>query len=236
MLNTNSAILYEGPSAIDGKPIVAIATYSGRNRKTGAMVQTYILRADINPLDASKTGEDFSICGDCPLRGEPTNDPARKIAKGRRCYVNLAQGVLIVWRAYKRGVYAPTDDIAALGADRMVRLGTYGDPAAVPVEVWHALTGRAKGWTGYTHQWRTTPALRGLCMASVDNEAQGVIARAMGWRTFRVAARGETAPPVRLVEINCPASKESGARVQCESCGLCKGAASAGKSIMIMEH
>ena len=59
----NAAIIYEGPSVIDGKPIVAIATYSGRNRKTGAMVQTYILRADLNPLDASKTGEDASICG-----------------------------------------------------------------------------------------------------------------------------------------------------------------------------
>jgi len=92
-----SGIIYNGPSQIDGKPIVVIATYSNRNRKTGAVVQTYILRSDINPLEASKNGEDYSICGSCPMRGEVTKDPKRKIAKGRRCYVNLGQGVLIVF-------------------------------------------------------------------------------------------------------------------------------------------
>ena len=96
-----SAIIYNGPSLLDNKPIVVIATYSNRNTKTGKVVQTYILREDINPLEASKTGEDYSICGNCPMRGEITTDPERKIAKGRKCYVNLGQGVLIVWKAYK---------------------------------------------------------------------------------------------------------------------------------------
>ena len=100
-----SGIIYEGPSAYDGKPIVVIATWSNRNSKTGGVLQTYILCRDINPLEASKTGQDFTICGKCPHRGTPTNDPARKIAKGRTCYVNLGQGVLIVWKAYTRGVY-----------------------------------------------------------------------------------------------------------------------------------
>ena len=100
-----SAIIYNGPSLLDGKPIVVIATYSNRNTKTGKVVQTYILRSDINPLEASKTGEDYSICGNCPMRGEITTDPERKQAKGRKCYVNLGQGVLILsecetWTAY----------------------------------------------------------------------------------------------------------------------------------------
>ena len=47
----NSGIIYNA-SLIDGKPIVVIATYSNRNTKTGAMVQTYILRSDIDPRDA----------------------------------------------------------------------------------------------------------------------------------------------------------------------------------------
>ena len=37
-----SGIIYNGPSLLDGKPIVVIATYSNRNRKTGAVLQTYI--------------------------------------------------------------------------------------------------------------------------------------------------------------------------------------------------
>ena len=98
------AIIYNGPSLLDGKPIVVIATYSNRNKKTGHVVQTYILRSDINPLEASKTGADFSICGSCPMRGEPTTDPNRKIAKKRKCYVNLGQGVLIVYKAFLRGI------------------------------------------------------------------------------------------------------------------------------------
>jgi len=30
-----NGIIYNGPSLLDGKPIVAIATYSDRNSKTG---------------------------------------------------------------------------------------------------------------------------------------------------------------------------------------------------------
>ena len=84
-----NGIIYKGASLLDGKPIVVIATYSDRNTKTGKVVQTYILRSDIDPREASKTGADFSICGDCTMRGETTTYPERKIAKGRRCYVNL---------------------------------------------------------------------------------------------------------------------------------------------------
>ena len=100
-----SAIIYNGPSLLDGQPIVVIATYSNRNKKTGHVVQTYILCSDINQLEASKTGADSTICGDCVMRGTPTTDPVRKIAKNRKCYVNLWQGVLIVWKAFQRGVY-----------------------------------------------------------------------------------------------------------------------------------
>jgi hypothetical protein len=46
-------VLYRGPSLLDGSPIVAIATIGSTNVKTGPMVQTWILRADMNPLEAS---------------------------------------------------------------------------------------------------------------------------------------------------------------------------------------
>ena len=80
-MQIKAGIIYKGPSLIDGKPIVVIATFTNRNTKTGQVVQTYILREDINPLEASKTGADYSICGNCPMRGEiTTDDPKRKIA------------------------------------------------------------------------------------------------------------------------------------------------------------
>ena len=49
-------VLYDGPSVLDGQPIVVIATMETSNRKTGNMVQTWILRSDISPTDASKIG------------------------------------------------------------------------------------------------------------------------------------------------------------------------------------
>ena len=76
-----AGIIYQGPSQIDGLPIVAIATYSDRNTKTGKVLQTYIIRSDMSPLEASKSGQDFSICANCIFRGIANNDPERKQAK-----------------------------------------------------------------------------------------------------------------------------------------------------------
>jgi hypothetical protein len=224
-----NAVIYNGPSLLDGKPIVVIATYSNRNKKTGHVVQTYILRADLNPLEASKTGEDFSICGNCTMRGEVTTDPQRKQAKGRRCYVNLGQGVLIVYKSYLRGVYkegAARD----MGRGRFVRVGTYGDPAAVPSHVWDELLAEAATWTAYSHQsgWRPD-----IAMQSADSHADAIAHWKAGRRTFRVIKDLDHLDKAK--EALCPASKEAGRRVQCTACKLCKGSSLA-KSIAIVEH
>jgi hypothetical protein len=224
-----AAIIYNGPSLLDGKPIVVIATYSNRNAKTGRVVQTYILRADINPLEASKTGADYSICGDCVMRGTPTADPKRKQAKGRRCYVNLGQGVLIVFKAFLRGVYK-AGSARDMGRGRFVRVGTYGDPGAVPSHVWDELLAEASTWTAYSHQsgWRPD-----IAMQSADDHAQAVAHWQAGRRTFRVIA--DLGQLDRAHEALCPASKEAGRRVQCTACKLCRGGTAA-KSIAIVEH
>ena len=228
-----SGIIYNGPSQIDGKPIVVIATYSNRNRKTGAVVQTYILRSDINPLEASKNGEDYSICGSCPMRGEVTKDPKRKIAKGRRCYDNLGQGVLIVFKAFLRGVYQSadnTDGRKALGRGRIVRVGTYGDPAACPDHILDELIAESETWMAYTHQkpWRPD-----IAMQSADSHDEARAHWAAGRRTFRVITGLDQID--KRNEALCPASKEAGARVQCAACKLCQGSKAA-KSISIIEH
>jgi len=209
--------LWRGPSRIDGAPIVVLASMRSSNPKTGNMIQTWILRADIAPGDAVKGGADASICGDCPHRGDGTG-------KGRSCYVNVWHAPRGIWAAWGRGKYPAVAgcDLPRIGAGRMVRLGAYGDPAAVPVEVWTALVSRAAGHTGYTHQWRRDIAsgLRGLCMASCDSEADSRAAWAAGWRTFRVR-RGDA--PTLPGEVICPASDEGGKRTTCDRCRLCSG-------------
>jgi hypothetical protein len=251
-MKANGASLWRGPSLIDGAPIVAIAVglaNASSNRKTGAMLQTYILREDLDPNHAVRVGADASICGDCPHRGslERKSDGALR-NRGRTCYVNVGQGPLGVWRAYKRGRYAALEPgraapLVALGTERIVRLGTYGDPAAVPAHIWAALTLSAKGRTGYTHQWRNVGGrlpwahvqmLKGLCMASADSEADAAEAHALGWRTFRVAMPGDLA---RMpVEAICPASAEAGKKLTCAQCLACSGATGRRGSIVIKAH
>ena len=223
-------ILYRGPSALDGAPIIVIATGldgKHRNRKTGAMVQTWIMRDDVEPHTALKTGQDTSVCGDCVHR--PAN--------GGSCYVRVFQAPLVVWRAAQRGVYAQAADLDAIraaGADKVIRVGSYGDPAAVPANVWRALVSRAKAHTGYTHQWRKAHDLADLCMASADSVAEAHEARAQGWRTFRVRAPSEA---LDAREFVCPASKEAGAKTDCASCRACGGTASKAKaSPVIIAH
>lgn len=233
-MSNRRGILYEGPSQLDGQPIVAIAVYSGDNKKTGAMVQTFILRADQSPVDAVRSGADASICGSCPHRGNGF--------AGRSCYVNVGQAPGSVWRAWKRGSYrvlAPSG-AAALGAGVPVRLGSYGDPAAVPLEVWRALVSRAAGWSGYTHQWRhlnnwgdLETGWRELFMASCDSATDALEARETGWRPFRVRLADE---PLLPKEFTCPASEEAGKKLQCVQCRSCGGANGQTGSPAIIAH
>src|SRR5690606_19236104 len=188
----------------DGAPIVMIGTGFGTkstNRKTGDMIQTWILRQDLLPTEAIKTDDDKSICGNCPLRG---------IGGGvhRACYVNLGQAPNNVYRTYRAGGYGRLPELRFFNG-RAVRLGSYGDPAAVPLELVASIASAAAGHTGYTHQWRTCDQrLREWCMASADSVGDYRAAKALGWRVFRV--RSEHTTDRLRGEAVCPASAEQG--------------------------
>ena len=116
---------------------------------------------------------------------------------------------------------------------RMVRLGAAGDPSMIPLQYWLRLLETAEGWTGYTHQWREPWAqpMRELCMASVETAADADIARAMGWRYFRVKTKAQ---PLLRQEMACP--NETTGR-QCIDCGACDGALKpSAASVVIVVH
>lgn len=237
----NGYILYEGPSLLDGAPIVVIATgfeSASANGKTGDMIQTWIIRSDIAPHHAVKTGDDASICGQCIHR---PGMRAQVLASGAPfvpCYVKTFQAPLSVYNAYKRGRYphATLAEIASLCAGRMVRFGSYGDPAAAPIAIWEAAASEALGWTGYTHQWRTIGAgWARLVMASADSLADMAGAHAMGYRTFRVTERAFE--NVKGKETVCPASKEKAAVTNCAACRACMGTSGKARvSVQIARH
>ena len=226
-------VLYRGPSMIDGAPIVAIAnriTNASSNAKTGAMVQTFIIRADVSPMAALKSGLDSSVCGNCLMRPY----------LGGACYVNVGRSVRSVYETLVRGNrYAEPNvdyDVAilpALFAGLGVRLGTYGDPAAVPFQIWRAATLRAAFTNGYTHQWRDArfAALKTICMASCDSLSDLADATAAGWRSFRVRAANESKAKG---EVICPASKEAGVKTSCDACQACGGTSAKAKASMVI--
>jgi hypothetical protein len=222
------AVIHRGPSKIDGQPIIVVAIWASTNRKTGDMLQTYIMRSDIDPLTANKYGEDYSICGNCALRGTPTLDPTKKQAEDRPCYVVLGQGPTVVWNGLQRGIYPDytnRQQRRALGRGRMVRIGTYGDGAAVPEHVWTELLYAAEGHTAYTHN-RANPV---HFMVSADTLPQAQAAWSSGFRTFRVVHDTSHLQPN---EILCPSSRG----VQCVDCRLCGGTQVKAKSIAIVVH
>ena len=229
-------VVYEGPSLIDGSPIVVIALTKSSNSKTADMMQTYIIRSDMDPRDASKAGADYAICGNCPHRGTATTDPAAKLAKDRSCYVVIGQGPVIVYKAYKAGKYPKAESLATIGKGRMVRIGTYGDGAAVPSSVWQSLISEAEGHTGYSHQSAMAGAdfQSTLYMESVESLQQASKAWMAGRRTFRIVSNVNDI--VRGSEIVCPATAEGGAKTTCEKCGLCAGTSVKAKSIAVVAH
>lgn len=226
-----SVVVYDGPSALDGERIVAILTGGGqsisRNEKTGALAQLWILRADVAPHVAVRDGRDATVCGMCPQRP----------ALGGDCYVRVDQGPRSAWQAWSDGKVPYLTPLAAgaalaiavkVGRIAGVRLGAYGDPAALPLSVAADLTHAVRAvngvTTGYTHQWRdTSPAWSRFVMASADSADDQRDARAMGYRSFRVVK--PDAPDAGAVKgVSCPASAESGKAKTCATCGLCNGA------------
>lgn len=229
-------IAYEGASQIDGSPIVVIVNKidsASKNDKTGAIVQTFIIRSDVNPVEALQTGADESICGDCehrPALAKKTGKPP--------CYVQVAKSVLAVYNAYKRGRYVKADPatIARALQGKIVRLGTYGDPFAAPVGMWNQIIRFAAGHRGYTHQWQRADfdaqAWAPLVMASADTIDQAAHANLLGMRVFRVSIGFDK----QAGEAVCPASAEGQRKSTCAKCTLCAGTSIQARDVVIADH
>lgn len=218
-------ILFEGASVIDGAPIVCIATFDTSNEKTGNMIQTWIIRSDIAPNVAQKTGDDESVCGACPQRH----------ILGGSCYVLVWQAPLQVWKSYKKGTYPKYDpelhDQFFEGRD--LRAGAYGDPLAVPYEFWIQPIAASAGGTGYTHQLNHPnfdSRILEFCMVSADTPKQALKYHGKGLRTFRVKTPDAPALPN---EIECLADAKG---LTCLECGLCNSATNDKPNIYINVH
>ena len=249
--------------------IVCIATFNSSNRKTGDEVQTWILFKHEPPHIAIDTGKDSIICGDCKHRGKVLlfNDAIKyadtlsnakkkallkriddKKAKGlnsinidRKCYVATFQAPLQIYKSWLKGNYpvlTPKQAQKRL-AYKKVRLGSYGDPIHVPLEVWNTILKFTLGTTGYTHQWKNKlyNDYKKYLMASVETIKEKLQANSLGYRTFRV--RQET-DVTDSNEVGCLSDRNArGTKklVPCIDCMMCSGLTSKVKqSISIIQH
>jgi hypothetical protein len=211
----NGYVVWEGASLIDSSPIVLILTgfvNPTSNRKTGSqMIQSWILSQNYVPTYAAKHGFDRSICGDCPLKLNETGS----------CYVNLLTPNNI-YRSYIAGKYPKFSEkeLAILQHYHYpIRLGSYGDPTAVPLEVWEPIILASGKHTGYTHRHKNCDfRWQKYLMASVETEVDAKQSQNKGWRTFRIIA-----PDAALSdnEILCRHTEDD--RIDCSKCLLCDG-------------
>jgi len=245
--NTNSRVIAQWIDP-DGAPIVVTLTGTtrvSRNNKTGDLLQVSITRSDQLPSVAARSGDDQSVCGSCRLR------PSIAKPGSPRCYVKLWRGIDSVWKsivATGAAVTAIGDLLAIPGcrdasrghrrgrciAERHttgkpvgVRLGAYGDPGFIPIELIRELCPPDRLRTGYTHRWREIPiAYADFMMASIDPvthpdpAAARREANAAGWSTYRVRQPGEQPLPGA---IECPHTTHG---IACADCGLCAGSTS----------
>lgn len=220
--NDNAVVVWEGPSQIDGKPIVLIlgSIKSNTNDKTGTQLETYIIRSDIEPSEAAKQGEDYSVCGNC----------ARRPANNGSCYVILFYGPRVRYKEYKEDKYNKLTDYRILKG-RSLRMGTYGDPAAVPIEVWNRLLKYCETHTGFTEKWREDigQPLKGLCMASCSTIEEYNEAKALGWKCYLSLPVNSPVPK----KINRCLYVSDPYKFQCSNCNWCDGAK---KDVWIYDH
>jgi len=237
-------IIWEGKSELDGSPIVVIMTglnKVSKNSKTGEMPQVWILRSDIHPINAMREGKDSAICGQCPHRPKVLGEKALS-KESRTCYVK-AMPLNKIYNTYAKGGYKRTtaEDLSTTLAGMNVRIGAYGDPAAVPIQVWDTLLKFCKS-TGYTHQWRTCDKqYNKYCMASCDNLLDVAESIALGYRVFFVQTVNSYDNVVKSYNTtkfaHCPASKEMGKVTTCAACMACSGNRMGRKShVAIMLH
>jgi hypothetical protein len=247
-----SFVIWEGTSPITKLDLVAVLTVrESDNEKTGNMLGVYIFPADVKRLaiptgDIISRGLDAACCGDCVFRSKQAGGSGGCYTHGPTLYL----GTISLFKALKETGW-PALDLTGKDAGfirrqcesgRKLRLGVYGDPGLLPLELVSAICAEAglddrgrANWTGYSHAWRQLDKRwQKFLMASTETEEGTDEAQEAGWRTFRVGQVGGRPEPG---EFNCPASAEMGYRSSCEKCMACAGTSSlTAKNVVIAAH
>ena len=199
------------------------------NRKTGEMLQTYLLDKATLTSEPKVFG---TKCAECPMVS--------------KCYVN--QDKMSVRRTLKKLIngeacsykFSTLEEVLPLLRGQRVRLGTYGDPSALPLHDLKKICEVSQGWTGYTHFWKEIASNYSLyLMASVEDLSGELLAHSLGYLTFRVLLKEDETLEVSSKSIQClnVENDKTLVSLQCVDCLICSGTKGRGKkSVYIEEH
>ena len=206
----------------DGSIFAALTglTSQSKNKKTGNMLGISILPIEEKPSDSIKHKNDSAQCGSCAL--------AAGSEGAWSCYVNPV-ALNAVWGAtVAKKVSKMVGKFLELNRTP-IRLGTYGDPALLPLKLIKKIIGnKGRKWTGYTHQWETcSPEYSQYLMASIDHSNSKEKAIKKGYRTYRILSELDV---LDSDEIMCPHDSTG---VQCADCKLCSGNGVKAKNIAV---
>ena len=136
--------------------------------------------------------------------------------------------MLGVYRAYKRGKYPHADSSEVIASRHSIRLGSYANPSAIPIEVNIGLTEgmrqAGKRWTAYEHEWKSCdPLVSTFAMASCETVTDAIEAKNAGWRPYLTCKPSEVEEARAAGLVSCPYDAEDVSSPQCSDCGLCDG-------------
>ncbi len=217
------------------------AKIEGDKKRKIVQTYTYSEKQYQLVLDSLKSGLSigmanfFSVadtnCLDCPF-----NEYGKCYTHKFNQYCGFTSSLRSIAKKYGDLENIPTFDLSILNelikmsTNTYVRFGSYGEPSLHPIEMIKAMVNVCNNWTGYTHQWEKQN-LGDYFMASTHTINEEQTAKNKGYRSF-------VATPTKLNFVSCPASKESGYKATCSTCGLCSGTlgTKSKKSIEIILH
>lgn len=225
-----------------GDIIHVLKTKLSENTKLGIGLTVHTYHWSVDQVTRGVFNDDAHNCMDCPYSYNQNG------GKSGGCYTHdgpQGQGLRSMLkrlnRLYGAGKIEQFDKqkfnafitVSSAANPLLTRLGVYGEPVTLPLNLIGKLVRVSKGHTGYTHQWNKDHALAysKYLMASVHNKFEKLIAEARGFRAFQSSKEKDAKMPA------CPASKEMGHKLTCIQCLACDGTVNGKtKSIFIFKH
>lgn len=225
-----------------GDIIHVLKTKPSENSKLGFGFVVHTYHWSLDQIATGVFTNDAHNCMDCPYsynqnggktggcytHGGPQGKGLRSMLK--RLHRLYGEGKI---ESFNKNLFNAFLTLSSSASPVLTRLGVYGEPITLPLNVMGKLVRISKSHTGYTHQWNkdTAGEYSKYLMASTHNTFETLIAESRGYRSFQSSKQKDAKMPV------CPASKEMNYKLTCIQCKACDGKASGkSKSIFIHKH